>query len=466
MGSPRDMRVNLDQIEFYYGPSRQQSSSTLAFTSEKRPPSARVPQSFQHSFSTESDLTQTPATANISGSSTTYTHEWSSTGIAKPWNAFDVEITSFYGEAATRPQTITENKFAATRFIPASLEAPLDLTSRSLSLSESPAIEDSATPTLPTANELDQEMALSGNIPDAIDAATPSQPMSPAAASDSASNPSSSLTVCDDPQQEPCEITAHKLSCDLDGVRRDRDPCSSTSNAPEQTKVSESGEGTSTPSCQPYQPNARSSPECSASLATPSVNRPESYPSIAVVVPAPPWVRGRVTRTTTRVAALSCKKRLRSSRGADDPQDPEVSISGATRQRPKKPKPTATSLRHSLGGSEPVPCNCSRAMQEVRGRAILTVESSGLKPAYYLTFVPDASPMLTQTPSVDTSGKQKPYTSDENAMLVRLKEREGMPWAEIAAHFPERSASSLQVHYSTKLRHKATTRVGRLRRRR
>jgi hypothetical protein len=45
--------------------------------------------------------------------------------------------------------------------------------------------------------------------------------------------------------------------------------------------------------------------------------------------------------------------------------------------------------------------------------------------------------MLTQTPSVDTSGKQKPYTSDENALLVRLKEREGMLWVEIAAHFPE-----------------------------
>jgi hypothetical protein len=92
---------------------------------------------------------------NISGSSATYTHEWSSTGIAKPWNVFDVEITNFYGEAATRLQTITENKFMATRFIPASLEALLDLISRSLSLSELPVIEDSITPTLLMANELD-----------------------------------------------------------------------------------------------------------------------------------------------------------------------------------------------------------------------------------------------------------------------------------------------------------------------
>jgi hypothetical protein len=139
---------------------------------------------------------------------------------------------------------------------------------------------------------------------------TPCQPMLPAATSDSASNPSSSLTVCGDPQQEPYEITAHKLSCDLDGVRWDRDLCSSISNAPEQTKVLEMGEGTSTPSCQPYQPNVCSSLECSTSLATLSVNRLESYPLIAVVVLAPLWVQGRVTRITTRVAALSCKKRL------------------------------------------------------------------------------------------------------------------------------------------------------------
>ncbi|KAH1391647.1 hypothetical protein KXV70_006897 [Aspergillus fumigatus] len=129
-------------------------------------------------------------------------------------------------------------------------------------------------------------------------------------------------------------------------------------------------------------------------------------------------------------------------------------------------KPMAKPLRHSLGGSDPVPCNCSLAIQEIRGRAILTVESSGLKLAYYLTFVPDAIPMLPQTPPTDTSGKQRPYTSDENALLVRLKEREGMLWAEIAAHFPERSASSLQVHYSTKLRYKATPRAEKLRIRR
>ncbi|KAE8410149.1 hypothetical protein BDV36DRAFT_289807 [Aspergillus pseudocaelatus] len=182
-------------------------------------------------------------------------------------------------------------------------------------------------------------------------------------------------------------------------------------------------EDKSIPSCQPYQSNAPSGPECPASLAIPSVDRPESYPSVAVVVPVPPWARGKVTRATTRVAAVTCKKRLRNRGSGNDYRDPEVSIPDATRQRPKeKPK-------------------------------------SKMKPLH-------ASPMLAQAPPVDTSGKQRPYTSEENALLVRLKERERMSWAEIAAHFPERSASSLQVHYSTKLRHKATTQARRLRNRR
>lgn len=61
-----------------------------------------------------------------------------------------------------------------------------------------------------------------------------------------------------------------------------------------------------------------------------SVNRPESYPSIAVVVPAPLWMQEGVTRSTTSAAAARCKKQLQSSRDADDPQDPKLSIPGAT----------------------------------------------------------------------------------------------------------------------------------------
>lgn len=141
---------------------------------------------------------------------------------------------------------------------------------------------------------------------------------------------------------------------------------------------------------------------------------------------------------------MTCKKCLRSSRDSDDHRDPKVSIPDAIRQRlKKKSKPTAKSFHHSLGGSNPVPCDYSCAVHEVCGRAILTVESSGQKPVYYFMFVPDVQPLLSQKPVAEISGKQGPYTSDENALLVRLKEREGMLWAEIAVYFPKRSTSSL-----------------------
>jgi hypothetical protein len=86
---------------------------------------------------------------------------------------FDVEITDFYGGAATQLQMIIENKSAATRVIPITLEAPLGLTNCPLAVSASLVIKDSVTPSLPTANELDEDIALSCNIPNAIDAVTP-----------------------------------------------------------------------------------------------------------------------------------------------------------------------------------------------------------------------------------------------------------------------------------------------------
>ncbi|KAJ6021253.1 hypothetical protein N7540_006757 [Penicillium herquei] len=67
-------------------------------------------------------------------------------------------------------------------------------------------------------------------------------------------------------------------------------------------------------------------------------------------------------------------------------------------------------------------------------------------------------PMLPPPHTAIISGKQRQYTSDENALLVRLKEKEAISWSEITTHFPSRNMSSLQVHYSTKLRPKASSR--------
>ena len=115
-------------------------------------------------------------------------------------------------------------------------------------------------------------------------------------------------------------------------------------------------------------------------------------------------------------------------------------------------------LSKVIGDLVTTSCHCSHDVRGIRGRALLTVESdSGLKPAYYFTFVPDASPAASHSKATryrdlaDASGKQRPYSSDENALLVQLKEREGLPWSEIAKHFPARNAMSLQVHYSRRL---------------
>ncbi|PIG69412.1 hypothetical protein AARAC_011977 [Aspergillus arachidicola] len=450
------MQVNLDQIEFYYGPSHQRPQGTLTSTGGNRPALTHAPPPSQHSFfPTEPVFVQAPAPTTILDSSAPVTHERRSTDTTKPRNLFDVEVSNFYHRTVSQPQRMIESNPLATTNIPGILESPLGLMKCPLSLSELPAVEDSA-PTSPTKNELEQENALSSNILDTIDAVTSRDSMS-----ESASNTPGSPSMCGDFQQEPVTNATHKPRC---SPEHDRHPCPTTTNAPDQTENPEAAEDKSVPPCQPYQSNTPSGSECPASLATSSVDRQESYPSIAVVVTVPPWAREKVTRTTTRIAAVTCKKRLRTSGGGNDHRDPEVSIPDVTGQCLKKPPKPRMKTFHSRGGSDPVLCH--RVIHEVRGRAILTVESSGLRPAYYFTFVPDASPILAQTPPVDTLGKQRLYTSEENAMLVRLKERERMSWAEIAAHFPERSASSLQVHYSTKLRHKATTQAGKLRNRR
>jgi hypothetical protein len=45
---------------------------------------------------------------------------------------------------------------------------------------------------------------------------------------------------------------------------------------------------------------------------------------------------------------------------------------------------------------------------------------------------------------------------EEDALLLQLK-REGLSWDEISDRFPERSKGTLQVHYSTKLKHRSET---------
>ncbi|KAF7185848.1 hypothetical protein HII31_12721 [Pseudocercospora fuligena] len=44
------------------------------------------------------------------------------------------------------------------------------------------------------------------------------------------------------------------------------------------------------------------------------------------------------------------------------------------------------------------------------------------------------------------------WTAEENARIIKLKETDNLSWEEISEHFPNRSAGSLQVHYSSHLK--------------
>lgn len=222
------------------------------------------------------------------------------------------------------------------------------------------------------------------------------------------------------------------------------------------------------------QMTTRSGRRCSASPEKQDTDSVKHYPSIAVVVPVTPWKRTRATRSTTR--ATACKRRLHHNQGSngnnytDGPSMDLSERSHKERQCRKKKRRYAVGPISYIGDCNSPVSDCAPENRNILGRAILTVQSDGSKPAYFFTFMPETAPsplpdgspsrhsrddrLTSLGSSVTSSGKQRLYSSEENALLVRLKEREGMSWAEIAEYFPDRSASSIQVHYSTKLRRK------------
>jgi hypothetical protein len=49
------------------------------------------------------------------------------------------------------------------------------------------------------------------------------------------------------------------------------------------------------------------------------------------------------------------------------------------------------------------------------------------------------------------------FTQEEDAKLIDMKEKKGWSWDEIEGAFPRRTRATLQVHYSTKLKHRASS---------
>ena len=239
----------------------------------------------------------------------------------------------------------------------------------------------------------------------------------------------------------------------------------------EKNQESAGNEGDSPPTSQV---TTRSGWECLPSPEEPGADIPKHNPSIAVVIPAPPWMWTRVTRSTTRASAH--KRRHQDDQAGDSNHHAAgLSIESAEQFGKKwqngKKKPSCAVRPASTNNHISMQSDCSPQNQNILGRTILTVQSDGSKPAYLFTFMPEPGQLLSSRdphphykehdqlksvgPPVNISGKPQLYSSEDNALLVRLKEQEGMSWSEIAQNFPGRNVSSLQVHYSTKLRNKA-----------
>ncbi|KAJ5201321.1 Protein of unknown function DUF3435 [Penicillium cf. viridicatum] len=178
-----------------------------------------------------------------------------------------------------------------------------------------------------------------------------------------------------------------------------------------------------------------------------SSSNDNKFQTPAMVIPSKSS-KQRATRTSTRAATAAYKKRLRLGRGTSDHQDENTPYNTAQPyQKRKKRRPSIRPLSDPSESSVPISSHRSGAIQRLHRSAILTVESNtGLKPAYFFTFVPDPSPMLPPAHTAVIPPLKHTYTSDENALLSK-----------ITTHFLGRNMSSLQVHYSTKLRHKASS---------
>lgn len=142
-----EMRVDLDQIEFYHGPSRPPLS-----TSEKSvPPNhapAHMPRYLQQSFPTGFGFCPGPCEVPLGQSPPL-------TGITHEWNIFDFEINHVYGP--TQTEMTKDAGPLVTTDIPAACDILLDRGSSALAFSEPvPSTHSARTIPCPTGlNHLD-----------------------------------------------------------------------------------------------------------------------------------------------------------------------------------------------------------------------------------------------------------------------------------------------------------------------
>ncbi|KAG0158345.1 Putative SANT domain DNA binding protein [Penicillium digitatum] len=210
------------------------------------------------------------------------------------------------------------------------------------------------------------------------------------------------------------------------------------------------------------------------------------YPPVAVVIPPVRSRRTRSARSKFQSASSEMSLSRESERSGDSTDKGFIRNNlqsglsvGESNEVLGCPRPrTSTNASYEFQGSRDDLPNCHNTSRDIIGRAILTIDSEGPKPTFFLTIVPDNIPSpnrlctpcnhevvapsknrkqsVTKCRASQAKGKNRRYSPDENYLLVTLKEEKRLTWDEITAHFPGRKKSSLQVHYSTKLQSRPT----------
>ncbi|KAJ5981137.1 hypothetical protein N7481_008435 [Penicillium waksmanii] len=214
--------------------------------------------------------------------------------------------------------------------------------------------------------------------------------------------------------------------------------------------------------------------------------RKGKYPSVAVVIPPLRSQTTRIARSNSQSVSSDMSLSGGGERSGDssdedftgDNLQPGFSDRESIEVLDCKHTRTSTAASYQFQSSRGSLLDCPNMSRDIIGRAILTIESEGPKPTFFLTLLPDNIPSPThlstncnhkveapsrkQKQSVikyrgsQAKGKRRRYSPNEDYLLVKLKEQKRLTWGEITAHFPDRNLSSLQVHYSTKLKHRST----------
>lgn len=216
--------------------------------------------------------------------------------------------------------------------------------------------------------------------------------------------------------------------------------------------------------------------------------RDKCHTSVAVVIPPPQPRPVRTLRSKPKPVPLNAYG-SESSEDFDDSADEDF-LSDATQSDLSDDEDSVeekhgppTRLAPCYSDTPFGPSTGHYGGRDIVGRAFLTIETQGSEPTFFLTFVPDNVPSISYvaahspphnskkaggalkasmgaSQSTRKKSKRRTYSTDENNLLVKLKEERNLTWKEITDYFPDRASASLQVHYSTKLKHRRVKRRG------